>query len=110
MEICKYVQARRAPTLILTLIHCVFLIHHMNINLKIQQEKSNGILVPVRTSFSLRGRSGKAQNVSTCEVDVDMLNAVKSVLADISSVSPSSEKDYLSVSQFEDVYMSAISC
>ena len=96
MEIWKYVQARRAPTLILTLIHCVFLIHHiMNINLKIQQEKSNGILVPVRTSFSLRGRSGKAQNVSTCEVDVDVLNAVKSVLADISSVSPSSEKEII---------------
>ena len=27
-----------------------------------------------------------------CKVDVDMLNAVKSVLADISSVSPSSEQ------------------
>ena len=27
-----------------------------------------------------------------CEVDVDMLNAVKSVLADVSSVSPSSEE------------------
>ena len=35
---------------------------------------------------SLRRRSGKAQ-----KVDVDMLNAVKSLLADISSVSPSSE-------------------
>ena len=27
-----------------------------------------------------------------CEVDVEMLNAVKSVLADVSSVSPSSEQ------------------
>ena len=27
-----------------------------------------------------------------CNVDVDMLNAVKSVLADVSSVSPSSEQ------------------
>ena len=27
-----------------------------------------------------------------CKVDVDMLNAIKSVLADISSVSPSSEQ------------------
>ena len=27
-----------------------------------------------------------------CKVDVDMLNAVKSVLADVSSVSPSSEQ------------------
>ena len=26
-----------------------------------------------------------------CEVDVDMLNAVKSVLADVSSISPSSQ-------------------
>ena len=42
----------------------------------------NGILVPVRTSF----------NVSGHKVDVDMLNAVKSVLADVSSVSPSSEQ------------------
>ena len=30
--------------------------------------------------------------VYQCKVDVDMLNAVKSVLADISSVSPSSEQ------------------
>ena len=28
------------------------------------------------------------------KVDVDMLNAVKSVLADVSSVSPSSEQDF----------------
>ena len=38
----------------------------------------NGILVPVRTYQR--------------KVDVDMLNAVKSVLADVSSVSPSSEQ------------------
>ena len=31
------------------------------------------------------------------KVDVDMLNAVKSVLADISSVSPSSEQSFDSV-------------
>ena len=30
-----------------------------------------------------------------CKVDVDMLNAVKSVLADVSSVSPSSEQRLL---------------
>ena len=30
-----------------------------------------------------------------CKVDVDMLNAVKSVLADVSSVSPSSEQKIL---------------
>ena len=44
------------------------------------------LLVPVRISFGLRRRSGK-----TYKVDVDMLHAVKSVLADVSSVSPSSE-------------------
>ena len=31
------------------------------------------------------------------KVDVDMLNAVKSVLADVSSVSPSSEQSYVSL-------------
>ena len=42
----------------------------------------NGILVPVRTSFGLHRRGGKTYNVSNeCKVDVDMLNAVKSVLA-----------------------------
>ena len=51
----------------------------------------NGILVPVRTSFSLRRRSGK-QRMYQCRVDVDMLNAVKSLLADVSSISPSSEQ------------------
>ena len=49
----------------------------------------NGILVPVRTSFGLRRRGG---TMYQCKVDVDMLNAVKSVLADVSSVSPSSEQ------------------
>ena len=43
----------------------------------------------MRTSFGLRRRGGKTYNVST-KVDVDMLNAMKSVLADVSSVSPSS--------------------
>ena len=45
----------------------------------------------MRTSFGLRQRGGKTQNVQR-EVDVDMLNAVKSVLADVSRVSPSSEQ------------------
>ena len=51
----------------------------------------NGILVPVRTSFGLRRRSDKTYNYQR-RVDVDMLNTVKSVLADVSSVSPSSEQ------------------
>ena len=51
----------------------------------------NGILVPVRTSFGLRRRGGKTQNVQR-KVDVDMLNAIKSVLADVSRISPSSEQ------------------
>ena len=51
--------------------------------------KYNGILVPVRTSFGLRRRGGRTYNVST--YNVDMLNAVKSVLADVLSVSLSSE-------------------
>ena len=38
---------------------------------------SSGVLVPVRTSFCLRRRGGKTYNV-------------KSVLADVSNVSPSS--------------------
>ena len=49
----------------------------------------NGILVPVRTSFGLRRHGSKMYQ---CKVDVDVLNAIKSVLADISSVSPSSEQ------------------
>ena len=32
-----------------------------------------------------------------CKVDVDMLNAVKSVLADVSSVNPSSEHIYINL-------------
>ena len=50
---------------------------------------NNGILVPVRTSFGLRRRGG---TMNQRRVDVDMLNAVKGVLADVSSVSPSSEQ------------------
>ena len=42
-----------------------------------------------RTSFGLRRRSGKTYAYQR-KVDVDMLNAVKSMLADVSSVSPSS--------------------
>ena len=42
----------------------------------------NGILVPVRTSFGLRWHGGKMYNVQH-KVDVDMLNAVKSVLASL---------------------------
>ena len=45
----------------------------------------------MRTSFGLCRRSGKTWNVSTYKVDVDMLNAVKSVLADILNVSTSSD-------------------
>ena len=47
----------------------------------------NGILV--RSSFGLRRCSGEMYQR---KVDVDMLNAVKSVLADVSSVSPLSEQ------------------
>ena len=43
----------------------------------------------MRTSFGLRRRGG---TMYQRKVDVDMLNAVKSVLADVSSVSPSSEQ------------------
>ena len=44
----------------------------------------------MRTSFGLRRRGGKMYQR---KVDVDMLNAVKSVLpADVSSVSPSSKQ------------------
>ena len=58
----------------------------------------NGIiLVPVRTSFGLRQRGGKAYNVYQRKVDVDMLNAVKCVLADLWSISPSSEQRGLMV-------------
>ena len=45
----------------------------------------------MRTSFGLRQRGGKL-TMYQCKVGVDMLNAVKSVLADVSSVSPSSEQ------------------
>ena len=41
----------------------------------------------MRTSFGLRRRGGM-----NAQVDVDILNAVKSVLTDVSSVSPSSEQ------------------
>ena len=51
----------------------------------------NGILVPVRTTFGLRRRGGK-RTMYQRKVDVDMLNVVKSVLADVSSFSPSSEQ------------------
>ena len=46
-----------------------------------------GILVPVRSSFGLRRRSGTTWNVS-----LDKLNTVKIKLADVSSVRPSSEQ------------------
>ena len=53
----------------------------------------NGILVPVRTSFGLRRRGvAVKRTMYQRKVDVDMLNATKSVLADVSSVSPSSEQ------------------
>ena len=41
--------------------------------------------VPVRTSFGLRRRGGKTYNQYQHKVDVDMLNTVKSALADVSS-------------------------
>ena len=43
----------------------------------------------MRTSFGLRRCGGKTYNVDQRKVDVDMLNALKSMLADVSSVSPS---------------------
>ena len=46
----------------------------------------DGILVPVRTSFGPCRGGGKTYT---------MLNAVKSVLADVSSLSPSSEHSAL---------------
>ena len=52
----------------------------------------NGILVPVRTSFGLRWRSGKMRMYQH-KVDVNMLNAVKSVLADVSSLSLHQSKE-----------------
>ena len=58
---------------------------------KFKLQMCHGILVPVRTSFGLRRRSDKTYNYQR-RVDVDMLNTVKSVLADVSSVSPSSEQ------------------
>ena len=49
----------------------------------------------MRTSFGLRQHGGKTQ----CKVDVDVLNAIKSVLADVSSISPSSEKSPFAVTK-----------
>ena len=46
----------------------------------------NGILAPVRTSFGLRGVAVKP-TMFQCKFDVNTLNAVKSVLADLLSVS-----------------------
>ena len=57
-----------------------------------RERRDNGILVPVKTSFSLRRRSGKRRMYQRKAVDVNILNAVKSLLADVSSVSPSSEQ------------------
>ena len=47
-------------------------------------KRYNGTLVPVRTSVDLRQRNGVTVQRN---VDVDMLNAVKNVLADVSSSS-----------------------
>ena len=58
---------------------------------------ANGTLVPVITSFGLHWHSGKLHTMYQRKVDVDMLNAVKSVLADISSMSPLSEQSFDSV-------------
>ena len=52
------------------------------------ENRYNGILVPVRTGLGLRRRSGKTYTMyQRIKVDVDMLNAVKSWLSDVSSVS-----------------------
>ena len=53
--------------------------------------RNYGILVPVRTSLVCASVAVK-RTMYQRKVDVDMLNAVKSVLADVSSVSPSSEQ------------------
>ena len=47
-------------------------------------KRYNGMLVTVRTSVDLRRRNGVTVQRN---VDVDMLNAVKNVLADVSSSS-----------------------
>ena len=62
----------------------------------------NGILVPVRTSFVVCVGLAVKCAMYRLKVDVDMLNAVKNVLADVSSVSPSSEQRGLRVRR---VYM-----
>ena len=54
----------------------------------------NGMLVPVRTSLVCVGVVVK-RTMYQHKVDVDMVNDVKSVLADVSSVSPSSEQRVL---------------
>ena len=47
------------------------------------------MLVPVRTSFGLHRHGSKTYNVQyQSKVDVDMLNTIKSVLADVLSISP----------------------
>ena len=50
-----------------------------------KSHKDDGIPVPVRTSFGLRRRRRGGKTLY-------MLNAVKSVLSDVSSVSPLSEQ------------------
>ena len=50
------------------------------------------MLVPVRTSFGLHRHGPVKRTMYQHKVDVDMLNTIKSVLADVSSVSPSSEQ------------------
>ena len=52
----------------------------------------NGILVPVRTIVLVCIGVAIKRRMYQCKVDVDMMNAVKSILADVSSVSPSSEQ------------------
>ena len=44
------------------------------------------------TSLGLRWRGGIKRTMYQRKVDVDMLNAVKSMFADVSSISPSSEQ------------------
>ena len=56
-----------------------------------QLNRNNGIIVIVRVVLVCVG-IGVKRTMYQRQVDVDMLNAVKSVLADVSSVSPSSEQ------------------
>ena len=55
----------------------------------------NGILVPVRLVWGCLCVAVKRTMYQRLNVDVNMLNAIKNVLANVSSISPSSEQRYL---------------